>query len=75
MFYMFFVSGIITYFLQETKKVGTITTVALGIMDGITSSRPCFAWAVAALPVSAPEALRHLAAGRLRIEGRRVIIG
>ena len=35
MFYMFFVSGIITYFLQETKKVGTITTVALGIMDGI----------------------------------------
>ena len=35
MFYMFFVSGIITYFLKETKKVGMIMTAALGIMDGI----------------------------------------
>ena len=35
MFYMFFVSGIITYFLKETKKIGMIMTAALGIMDGI----------------------------------------
>ena len=34
-FYMFFVSGIITYFLKETKKVGMIMTAVLGIMDGI----------------------------------------
>lgn len=35
MFYMLFVSAIITYFLKWTKKVGYITTVALGIADGI----------------------------------------
>jgi hypothetical protein len=35
MFYMLFVSGIITYFLHETKRIGSITTAALGVMDGI----------------------------------------
>ena len=35
MLYMFFVSGIITYFLRKTKKVGTLATVVLGVMDGI----------------------------------------
>lgn len=35
MFYMFFVSGIITYFLRKTKRVGTITTIFLGVIDGV----------------------------------------
>ena len=35
MFYMFFVSGIITYFLQKTKRIGMITTTALGVADGV----------------------------------------
>ena len=35
MFYMQFVSAIITYYLKVTKKVGCITTAALGVMNGI----------------------------------------
>ena len=35
MFYMLFVSGIITYFLKDTKRIGYIMTVALGVMNGI----------------------------------------
>ena len=35
MFYMFFISGILTYFLQGTKRIGVITTAVLGVMDGI----------------------------------------
>ena len=35
MFYMLFASGSITYFLQKTKKIGFITTAALGVIDGI----------------------------------------
>ena len=40
MFYMLFVSGIITYFLHETKRIGSITTAALGVMDGICFALP-----------------------------------
>ncbi|MBR5468028.1 MAG: histidine kinase [Firmicutes bacterium] len=35
MFYMLFVSAIITYFLKRTKKTGQIATCALGAIDGI----------------------------------------
>ena len=35
MFYMLFVSEIITGFLKRTQKTGCLTTVALGIADGI----------------------------------------
>ena len=35
MLYMFFISGISTYFLQRTKKIGAMTTTVLGIADGI----------------------------------------
>ena len=35
MFYMLLVSGIITHFLRNTKGIGYITTVVLGISDGI----------------------------------------
>ena len=35
MFYMLFVSGIITGFLKRTKRIGYMTTVALGVMSGI----------------------------------------
>ena len=35
MFYMLFVSGIITYFLKRTEKIGYIVTIALGTMNGI----------------------------------------
>ena len=35
MFYMLFVAVIITYFLDKTKKVGYIVTLALGIVNGI----------------------------------------
>ena len=34
MFYMFFISEIITYFLQATKRIGVMITAALGVMDG-----------------------------------------
>ena len=35
MFYMLFVSALITSFLKHTKRIGTIATVALGISIGI----------------------------------------
>ena len=34
MFYMLFVSGIITHSLRRTKRIGYITTVALGVASG-----------------------------------------
>ena len=35
MFYMLFVSGIITFFLKETKRIGQLTTNVLGVINGI----------------------------------------
>ena len=35
MFYMLFVSGIITCFLKRTKRIGYVTTIALGVLSGI----------------------------------------
>ncbi len=35
MFYMLFVSGIITYFLKGTKRIGCIANIASGISSGI----------------------------------------
>lgn len=35
MFYMLFASGIITYFLKETKRIGYIVTIAAGVSIGI----------------------------------------
>ena len=35
MFYMLLVAGIITSLLQRTKRISYVTTVALGVMDGI----------------------------------------
>ena len=35
MFYMLFASGIITCFLKETKRIGYIATVVLGVSSGI----------------------------------------
>ena len=35
MFYMLLISGIITYFLKETKKAGCITMTVLAILDGM----------------------------------------
>ena len=35
MFYMLFVAGIITFLLKETKRISSIATASLGIMDGI----------------------------------------
>ena len=35
MFYMLFVSAIITSYLKRTKKIGHITTMSLGVADGI----------------------------------------
>ena len=35
MFYLLFVSGIITYFLKNTKKISYITTVGLGVFNGL----------------------------------------
>ena len=35
MFYMLFVSGLITYFLQKTKKIAFFATLASGIANGI----------------------------------------
>lgn len=35
MFYMLFVAGIITSFLQKTKKLGQITTAVLGVAEGV----------------------------------------
>ena len=35
MFYMLFVSGIIAYFLEKTKRIGSIATIASGITCGV----------------------------------------
>ena len=35
MFYMLFISGIVTCFLKRTKRIGTITTTSLGMINGI----------------------------------------
>ena len=35
MFYMMFVSGIITHFLRSTKRVGCIVTVSVGVLNGV----------------------------------------
>ena len=35
MFYMLFISGIITYFLKGTKRIGYIATIVLGVLCGI----------------------------------------
>ena len=35
MFYMLFVAGIITWLLKRTKRVGCMTTAALGVMNGV----------------------------------------
>lgn len=35
MFYMLFASGILTYFLKETKRIGYIVTIASGVSIGI----------------------------------------
>ena len=43
MFYMLFVSGIITCFLTSTKRIGYIITVALGVANGIYFILPVFA--------------------------------
>ena len=34
-FYMLFVSGIITYFLKDTKRIGCLATTVLGAVNGI----------------------------------------
>ena len=34
-FYMLFVSGLITYFLKSTKEIGCIITSAVGVLDGM----------------------------------------
>ena len=43
MFYMLFASGIITYFLKETKRIGYLATIALGISSGIYFVLPVLA--------------------------------
>ena len=35
MFYMMFVSGIITHFLRSTKQIGCIVTVSMGVLNGV----------------------------------------
>ena len=40
MFYMLFVSGMMTCFLKGTKQVGYITTIALGVLSGICFALP-----------------------------------
>ena len=40
MFYMLFVSGIITYFLKGTKRIGCLATTALGAVNGICFLMP-----------------------------------
>ena len=41
-FYMLFISGIITHFLQKTKRIGCIVTIYLGVTDGIYFLLPVF---------------------------------
>ena len=43
MFYMLFVSAIITHLLKETKRIGYITTTALGVVNGIYFLLPILA--------------------------------
>ena len=43
MFYMLFISSIITYSLKKTKRVGAAAVVAMGIMDGVYFLLPGFA--------------------------------
>ena len=40
MFYMLFIAGIITHFLKKTKRIGHITTVGLGVVNGICFTLP-----------------------------------
>ena len=40
MFYMLFISALITCFLKETKVIGYITTVLLGVVNGIYLVKP-----------------------------------
>ena len=40
MFYMLLVSGIITYFLQETKRIGILVNGALGVLVGLCLMLP-----------------------------------
>ncbi len=42
MFYMLFVAAIIVYYLEKTKRVGYITTVLLGVVNGIYLVLPVF---------------------------------
>ena len=35
LFYMLFVSGLITYFLKTTKRIGGIVTTVLGVINGV----------------------------------------
>ena len=43
MFYMLFVSGVVTYFLKGTKRIGFIATIASGILSGIYFVLPVLA--------------------------------
>ena len=43
MFYMLFVSGIITSLLRGTKRIGNITTIVLGVADGVFFLYPMLA--------------------------------
>ena len=40
MFYMLFFSMALVYFLKDTKKVATVTVVALGVIDGVLLALP-----------------------------------
>ena len=42
MFYMLFASGSITCFLRKTKRIGSLTTVTMGILIGICFLLPVF---------------------------------
>ena len=42
MFYMLFISGIITYFLKKTKRIGAVAVSALGMIDGVFFLLPVF---------------------------------
>ena len=42
MFYMLFICGIITYFLQSAKPLGGVITTALGVADGVFFLLPLF---------------------------------
>ena len=42
MFYMLFISGIITHILKKTQTIGCITTITLGVTNGIFFILPIF---------------------------------